>query len=88
MMPLGPVVGGGGLNANDLKQKINMNVEHVIGRISVIAPQHISEEVRNCLLLSLSLKFCSPFRSSPSFFSLLFFLCIIQKVMLHASLLT
>lgn len=47
MMPLGPVVGGGGLNPNDLKQKINMNVEHVIGRISAIAPQHISEEEEN-----------------------------------------
>lgn len=45
MMPLGPVVGGSGLNPADLKQKISMNVDNVVARISGIAPQHISEEV-------------------------------------------
>ncbi|KAL3525275.1 hypothetical protein ACH5RR_013647 [Cinchona calisaya] len=46
-MPLGPMVGGGGLNPVDLKQKITTNVEHVIGRINGIAPQYISEEDDN-----------------------------------------
>ena len=44
-MHLGPMVGGGGLNPVDLKQKIITNVENVIVRINGIAPQYISEEV-------------------------------------------
>ncbi|CAI9110926.1 OLC1v1011036C1 [Oldenlandia corymbosa var. corymbosa] len=47
VMPMGPMIGGGGLNPVDLKQKITTNVEHVIGRISGIAPQYISEEEEN-----------------------------------------
>lgn len=44
-MPLGPVPGGGSLNPIDFKHKITANVEQVIGRISGIAPQYLSEEV-------------------------------------------
>ncbi|KAK2974573.1 hypothetical protein RJ640_016914 [Escallonia rubra] len=46
-MPLAPVVGGGSLNPVDFRQKISTNVEHVIGRISGIAPQYVSEEEEN-----------------------------------------
>ncbi|KAL6498032.1 hypothetical protein OROGR_028429 [Orobanche gracilis] len=45
-MPLAPV-GGGSLNNVDLKQKVNTNIEQVIGRINGIAPQFISEEEEN-----------------------------------------
>ncbi|XAR57979.1 Non-specific serine/threonine protein kinase [Bertholletia excelsa] len=46
-MPLASVVGGGSLNPADFKQKVTTNVEHVIGRISGIAPQFVSEEEEN-----------------------------------------
>ncbi|KAK3007679.1 hypothetical protein RJ639_014816 [Escallonia herrerae] len=46
-MPLAPVVGGGSLNPVDFRQKISTNVDHVIGRISGIAPQYVSEEEEN-----------------------------------------
>lgn len=54
-MPLGPMVGGGGLNPVDLKQKIITNVENVIVRINGIAPQYISEEVCFSLLMQFPL---------------------------------
>lgn len=44
-MPIGSVPGGGSLNPTDFKNKITSNVEQVIGRISGIAPQSLSEEV-------------------------------------------
>ncbi|KAA8531972.1 hypothetical protein F0562_006886 [Nyssa sinensis] len=46
-MPLAPVVGGGSLNPIDFKQKVTSNVENVIGRITGIAPQYLSEEEEN-----------------------------------------
>lgn len=48
-MPLAPVVGGSSLNPVDFRQKITTNVEHVVDRITSIAPQYISEEVCFCL---------------------------------------
>ncbi|CAH9116378.1 unnamed protein product [Cuscuta epithymum] len=48
-MPVGPVAGAGNLNPAELKQKITTNVEHVIGRVNVIAPQYISEEEENTM---------------------------------------
>lgn len=49
-MPLATVVGAGNLNPVDFKQKVTTNVENVIGRITGIAPQYISEEVSTCFL--------------------------------------
>lgn len=43
-MPLAPI-GGGSLNNADLKIKITTNVEHVVNRVTGIAPQSISDEV-------------------------------------------
>jgi hypothetical protein len=48
-MPLAPISGGGGTNPIEFKQKVTTNVEHVIGRITGIAPQYFSEEVSACL---------------------------------------
>lgn len=48
-MPLGSVPGGGSLNPIDFKHKITSNVEQVIGRISGIAPQYLSEEEENAV---------------------------------------
>ncbi|KAL2497632.1 Phosphatidylinositol 3- and 4-kinase family protein with FAT domain [Abeliophyllum distichum] len=56
-MPPAPVVGSGGINSVDLKQKIITNVEQVIGRINGIAPQYIiAEEEENGMDLPQSLQ--------------------------------
>lgn len=47
-MPLAPVPGGG-LSPADFKHKVTTNVEHVIGRINVIAPQNLSDEDENAM---------------------------------------
>lgn len=39
------VAGGSSMNPADFKQKVTMNVDHVINRINGIAPQCFSEEV-------------------------------------------
>ena len=71
-MPLAPAAGGGSLNPIDFKHKVTTNVENVIGRISGIAPQCFSEEVKNlCFLYTFSvtcyllvqLIVCGAFRS-------------------------
>lgn len=46
MMPLAPAAGGGSLNPVDFKHKVTNNVDSVISRISGIAPQCFSEEVK------------------------------------------
>ncbi|KAM1426046.1 hypothetical protein TB2_017954 [Malus domestica] len=46
-MPMAPFAGGGNMNPIDFKQKVIANVEHVIGRINIIAPQYFSEEEDN-----------------------------------------
>lgn len=43
-MPLASIAGGG-MSPADFKQKVTINVDHVIGRINGIAPQYFSEEV-------------------------------------------
>ena len=50
-MPLAPAAGGGSLNPIDFKHKVTTNVENVIGRISGIAPQCFSEEVKVLVIL-------------------------------------
>ncbi|KNA06133.1 hypothetical protein SOVF_183880 [Spinacia oleracea] len=47
-MPLAPVPGGG-LTPEDFKHKVTTNVEHVIDRINVIAPQSLSDEDDNAM---------------------------------------
>lgn len=42
---MAPVAGGGNMNPVDFKHKVTANVDHVINRISGIAPQFLSEEV-------------------------------------------
>ncbi|KAM7263761.1 hypothetical protein ACFE04_001444 [Oxalis oulophora] len=42
--PNAPLAGGGSMNPVDFKHKVTTNVEHVIGRISAIAPQFADEE--------------------------------------------
>lgn len=46
-MPVAPAAGGGSMNPTDFKHKVTTNVENVIGRISGIAPQCFSEEVKH-----------------------------------------
>ncbi|XP_057972938.1 transcription-associated protein 1-like isoform X2 [Malania oleifera] len=48
-MPLPPVAAGGSLNPVDFKHKVTTNVEHVIGRITGIAPQNFLEEEENVM---------------------------------------
>jgi len=48
-MALAPISGVGSMNPIEFKQKVTTNVEHVIGRITGIAPQYFSEEVSPCL---------------------------------------
>jgi transformation/transcription domain-associated protein len=50
-MPLAPIAGGSSMNPIEFKQKVTINVEHVISRINGIAPQYISEEVPPALTL-------------------------------------
>ncbi|GMY12228.1 transformation/transcription domain-associated protein-like isoform X1 [Fagus crenata] len=48
-MPLAPIAGGSSMNPIEFKQKVTINVEHVISRINGIAPQYISEEEENTM---------------------------------------
>ncbi|XP_043814591.1 transformation/transcription domain-associated protein isoform X2 [Manihot esculenta] len=48
-MPMAPVAGGGNMNPVDFKHKVTANVDHVINRISGIAPQFLSEEEENAV---------------------------------------
>ena len=42
---LGPATSGSSMNPADFKHKVTTNVDHVISRITKIAPQSLSEEV-------------------------------------------
>ncbi|KAF5735955.1 Phosphatidylinositol 3- and 4-kinase family protein with FAT domain isoform 1 [Tripterygium wilfordii] len=48
-MALAPVPGGGSMSPIDFKNKVTTNVDHVIGRISRVAPQYFSEEEENAV---------------------------------------
>ena len=56
-MPLASLAGGG-MNPADFKHKVTTNVDLVIGRITGISPQYVSEEVS--LLTSIPYNCCMP----------------------------